>query len=53
LKSDGPLVLQGALVNVTASSILSVTSALASFTGVVQSTGIVSPTYTPGLGNLI
>lgn len=53
LKSDGPLVLQGALVNVTASSIVSVTSALASFTGVVQSTGIISPTYTPGLGNLI
>lgn len=53
LKSDGPLTLQGAMVNVTASSIVSVTSALASFTGVVQSTGIISPTYTPGLGNLI
>lgn len=53
VKSDGPLTLQGAMVNVTASSIMSVTSALASFTGIVQSTGIISPTYTPGVGNLL
>jgi uncharacterized protein involved in type VI secretion and phage assembly len=53
IKSDGPLTLQGALVSVTASSIMSVTSAMASFTGVVQATGIISPTYTPGVGNLL
>lgn len=53
LKSDGPLTLQGALVSVTASSILSVTSSMASFAGVVQATGIVSPTYSPGVGNLL
>lgn len=53
LASDGPLNLQGAVVSLTASSIFSATTALASFTGVVQATSIVSPSYTPGVGNLL
>lgn len=53
LASDGPLTLQGALVSLTASSILSVTTGLASFTGAVQATSIISPSYTPGAGNML
>jgi uncharacterized protein involved in type VI secretion and phage assembly len=53
LASDGPLTLQGSVVSLTASSIFSATTAMASFTGVVQATSIVSPSYTPGAGNLL
>jgi len=53
LASDGPLTLQGAAVSITTSSILTATTAMASFTGVVQATSIVSPSYTPGVGNML
>jgi uncharacterized protein involved in type VI secretion and phage assembly len=53
IASDGPLTLQGSVVSLTASSIFSATTAMASFTGVVQATSIVSPSYTPGAGNLL
>lgn len=53
IASDGPLTLQGSVVSLTASSVFSATTALASFTGVVQATSIVSPSYTPGAGNML
>jgi uncharacterized protein involved in type VI secretion and phage assembly len=53
IASDGPLTLQGSVVSLTASSLFTATTAMASFTGIVQATGIVSPSYTPGAGNLL
>lgn len=53
IASDGPLTLQGSVVSLTASSIFTATTAMASFTGVVQATSIVSPSYTPGAGNML
>ena len=41
------------MVAITASSILYRTTAMASFTGVVQATSIVSASYTPGAGNVL
>lgn len=53
IQSQGPLTLQGAAVTLTASSVLSVTSPFTSFSGPVQTTSVISPLYTPGVGNLI
>ena len=53
IQSQGPLSLQGSLVTVTASGVLSVTAPFSSFSGPVQSTSIISPLYTPGVGNLL
>jgi hypothetical protein len=53
IESDGPLTLQGSAVTVVASGVLSVTAPISSFAGPVQATGIISPMYTPGVGNLL
>ncbi len=51
--SQGPLSLQGSVVTLAASSVLSVTAPFSSFAGPVQTTSVISPLYTPGVGNLI
>ncbi|MBS1614772.1 MAG: type VI secretion system tip protein VgrG [Bacteroidetes bacterium] len=57
IQSAGKLTLQGAQVEIVAGQ-LSVNAAMAQFAGVVQcatliaSTGVVSPSYTPGAGNI-
>jgi len=53
ITSQGPLSLQGSVISMTASSVLSVTAPFSSFTGPVQTTSVISPIYTPGVGNLI
>lgn len=58
VQSAGKLTLQGAQVEITAAQ-LSVNAAMAQFSGVVQCTnliasaGVVSPSYTPGAGNVM
>ena len=53
ITSQGPLSLQGSVISMTASSVLSVTAPFTSFTGPVQTTSVISPLYTPGVGNLV
>ncbi len=58
MQSSGKLTLQGSQVEIVAGQ-LSVNAAMAQFAGVVQcntliaTTGVVSPSYTPGAGNII
>jgi phage baseplate assembly protein gpV len=53
ITSQGPLSLQGSMVTLAASSVLSVTAPFSSFAGPVQTTSVISPLYTPGVGNLL
>jgi uncharacterized protein involved in type VI secretion and phage assembly len=52
VESAGPLSLTGSTVTITG-AVLSVSAGMSSFTGPVQTTSVISPAYTPGVGNLL